>query len=103
MKTLSRLSFFLFRLLVTSILALCIQILLFIHYPDWLLEVQEMVKYLTIKAFEHGAIKSAYRAAFNLLNGDGILVHTVFVMLSFTILYVAFLPLRLLGAKSRRR
>ena len=93
MSSFTRFSSFLFRILITSVMALCIQIGLFVRYPDWLLAVQEAIKRSTVWGFEQTSLQSSYRVAFNLLNGDGILVHTAFVMLSFTVLYLLFLPL----------
>lgn len=87
---------FLVRLLVTSVMALCIQILLFVRYPDILLEVQEAVKRGSVWGFEQVSMQSSYRVAYNLLNADGILVHTLFVMLSFTVIYILFIPVRYL-------
>lgn len=95
----ARFSSFLFRLLITSIMALCIQIGLFVKLPNWLLLVQEAIKQGTVWGFEQISLQSSYRVAFNLLNGDGILVHTVFVMLSFAFLYLLFLPVRLVRRK----
>jgi len=99
MSSFARFSSFLFRLLITSAMALCIQIGLFVKYPDWLLVVQETIKRGTVWGFEQASMQSSYRVAFNLLNGDGILVHTAFVMLSFTFLYLLFIPVRLVTRK----
>lgn len=91
---------FLSRLLVTSILALCCQILLVVKYPDYLLEIQEAVKHSSSMLFETVSLASGYRVAYNLLNGDGIVVHTLFVILAFAALYVLFLPFRVVRGKN---
>ena len=87
------------RLLVTSILALCCQILLVVKYPDYLLEIQEAVKHSSSILFETISLASGYRVAYNLLNGDGIVVHTLFVLLAFAVLHFLFLPFRVVSGK----
>ena len=99
MKQFTGLALFLSRLLVTSVLALCCQILLVVEYPDYLLKVQEAVKQSSSMLFETISLASSYRVAYNLLNGDGIVVHTLFVMLAFAGLFVVFLPFRVLSGK----
>ena len=96
MKQLAGISVFLTRVMFCSLLALACQIFLVVRYPDLMLTVQEWVKQASISTFEEARMASAYRVAYNLLNGDGILVHTLFVMLAFLALYLLFTPLRLL-------
>ncbi len=96
MKQLAGISVFLTRVMFCSLLALACQVFLVVQYPDLMLTVQEWVKQASINAFEETRMASAYRVAYNLLNGDGILVHTLFVMLAFLALYLLLAPLRLL-------
>jgi len=99
MKQIAGFAVFLTRLLVTSVVALCCQILLVVQYPDYLLLIQEAVKLGSSMVFEAIKLASGYRVAYNLLNGDGIVVHTIFVLLAFTALYIMFLPFRMMRRK----
>lgn len=95
MKQLAGVTAFLARVMFCSLLALACQVFLVVRYPDLMLVVQEWVKQGSVSAFEELSMASAYRVAYNLLNGDGILVHTLFVMLAFVALYLLLTPLRL--------
>jgi hypothetical protein len=99
MKQIAGFAVFLTRLLVTSVVALCCQVLLVVQYPDYLLLIQESVKLGSSMVFETIKLASSYRVAYNLLNGDGIVVHTIFVLLAFTVLYIMFLPFRMMRRK----
>ncbi|MGB5705200.1 MAG: hypothetical protein WBM41_00100 [Arenicellales bacterium] len=99
MKQIAGVAVFLTRLLVTSVVALCCQILLVVQYPDYLLVIQESVKLGSSMVFETIKLASSYRVAYNLLNGDGIVVHTIFVLLAFTVLYIMFLLFRMMRRK----
>ena len=96
MKQLAGISLFLTRVLLCSLLALSCQVYLVVRYPDLLLAVQEWVKGASVRLFSTVHLDSAYRVAYNLLNGDGIVVHTVFVLLAFIVLYLLLTPARLL-------
>lgn len=96
MKQLASFSLFIFRLLLTSAMALSCQIFLVVKYPDYLLIVQEAVKKLAAAAFQTTSVSSSYRVAYNLLNGDGIIVHTFFVLLAFLFIFILLTPVRLL-------
>ena len=95
MNQLASFSLFLFRLLLTSTMALCCQIFLIVKYPDYLLVVQEAVKKFASTLFQSISLNSSYRVAYNLINGDGIIVHTVFVLMAFVAIYLILTPLRL--------
>jgi hypothetical protein len=99
MKQIAGFTIFLTRLLVTSVLALSCQILLVVQYPDYLLIIQEAVKRGSALLFETVRLTSSYRVAYNLLNGDGIVVHTLFVILAFSLLYILFIPVRVMRGK----
>ena len=96
MKSLANLSFFVFRLLFTSIAALCCQIFLIVRYPDYLLIVQETVKKNSAAFFQQIDISSSYKVAYNLINGDGIVVHTFFVLLAFLAIYIILTPTKMI-------
>ena len=99
MKSLASLSLFVFRLLITSLVALCCQIFLIVRYPDYLLVVQEAVKKYSTIFFQNLDIGSSYKVAYNLINGDGIVVHTLFVLLAFTAIFILLMPVRLLRSE----
>ncbi|MGI9318448.1 MAG: hypothetical protein ACR2QW_14050 [bacterium] len=99
MKQIAGFTIFLSRLLVTSALALSCQIILVVRYPDYLLIIQEAVKHWSTIVFETVKLASGYRVAYNLLNGDGIVVHTLFVILAFILLYTLFIPFRVMRSK----
>ena len=96
MKRLAGISLFLARVLLCSLLALGCQVYLVVRHPDLLLSVQEWVKGGSVQLFDQVNMDSAYRVAYNLLNGDGIVVHTVFVLLAFVVLYLLLTPARML-------
>jgi hypothetical protein len=96
MKQLAGISLFLTRVLLCSMLALGCQVYLVARHPNWLLMVQEWIKQASVRVFNGIHMDSTYRVAYNLLNGDGILVHTVFVLLAFLALYLALAPARML-------
>ena len=78
------------RVVATSILALCLQIFLTIRHPDYLLWIQEAVRAGSKALSAIMDIPANYRVAYNLLNGDGILVHTVFILIVFVGLALLF-------------
>ena len=90
MRQITGFSLFIVRLLFTSIVALTAQIIMIIRFPDYLLVIQDAIKQGTTSLFRQVDINSSYRVAYNLLNGDGILVHTVFVIAAFMVLYLLF-------------
>ena len=96
MKQIASFSLFILRLVVTSSLALCSQVFLIVKFPDYLLSVQEMVKSLSVKFFDYIQLEPSYRVAYNLVNGDGIVVHTLFVLVAFAIIYFLLTPFRLM-------
>ncbi|MBX2867822.1 MAG: hypothetical protein KTR18_04075 [Acidiferrobacterales bacterium] len=99
MKTFASFSLFVFRLVLTSALALWFQIFLIVRFPDYLLVVQDLVKQFSRSFFKNLDIDSSYQVAYNLINGDGLVVHTCFVLLAFTVLYVIFTPAKYLFKK----
>ncbi|MDE0279783.1 MAG: hypothetical protein OXN16_01685 [Gammaproteobacteria bacterium] len=84
------------RVLFCSLLALACQVFLVVRHPDLLLVVQEWVKQGSVSTFEGVYMAPGYRVAYNLLNGDGILVHTLFVILALLAYQLAASPFRLL-------
>ncbi len=101
MRQLAGLSLFLTRVLLCSLLALGCQIYLAVRHSDMLLVVQEWVKQGSVRLFEEVHVAAAYRVAYNILNGDGIVVHTFFVLCAFLALYLLMTPVRFL-ARVRR-
>ncbi len=92
MQAIASFSIFVARLLLTSIIALCFQIFLIVKQPDYLLTVQEAVRTFSRGVFQIIDLQSSYQVAYNLINGDGIIVHTFFVFLAFVLLFLLFLP-----------
>lgn len=92
MQAFASFSVFVTRLLLTSIMALCFQIFLIVKQPDYLLTVQEAVRTVSRATFQFMDMQSSYQVAYNLINGDGLIVHTFFVFLAFILLFLIFLP-----------
>lgn len=84
--------FLLTRLAVISILALSLQIYLAVEQSKIFLMVQNWVHSMMTQLFSQININPAFQVSYNFLNGDGIIVHTLFVLLTFVVLY----PLSLL-------
>ena len=85
------------RVLFCSLLALACQVFLVVRQPDLLLAVQEWVKRGSVHTFEGIQVAPGYRVAYNLLNGDGILVHTLFVIVALVAVQLATTPFGLLS------
>jgi len=96
MQAFASFSVFITRLVLTSFIALCFQIFLIVKQPDYLLTVQEAVRTFSRATFKFIDLQSSYQVAYNLVNGDGIVVHTFFVFLAFVLLFLIFLPGNLL-------
>ncbi len=94
MSKIASFTLFISRLLLTSTLALICQIFLIVKYPEYLLKIQEAIKIGSVSLFKEVNLGSSYRVAYNLINGDGIVVHTLFVLLAFTVIYIVFSPLK---------
>jgi len=90
MQAFASFSVFVSRLLLTSIIALCFQIFLIVKQPDYLLTVQEAVRSISRTIFQFMDMESSYQVAYNLINGDGLIVHTFFVFLAFILLFLIF-------------
>ncbi len=103
MYHLATFSLFVFRLILTSAVALAFQIFLIVKRPDWLLSVQETVKGLSVDLFRLINTDSSYRVAYNLINGDGLVVHTFFVFIAFVVLFALFLPAKLFRSVDQDR
>ncbi len=57
-----------------------------VHSPEYLLSVQEKVKLVMSTTFSSVEFDSQYRVAYNFIGGDNILVHTVFVLISYLLI-----------------
>jgi len=80
------------RLILASIIGLCLQIVMVVKTPDQLLSVQEQVKIQVVNAFNLIDIGAQYRVAYNLIGGDNILVHTMFVLVAYLLMLTLLLP-----------
>ncbi len=99
MTSIASFTLFIFRLMLTSTLALSCQVYLIIKHPEYLLTVQETIKLGSVSLFQQINLASNYRVAYNLINGDGIVVHTLFVLLAFSAIYIVLSPLKLIRSK----
>jgi hypothetical protein len=99
MGSIASFTLFVARLMLTSTLALSCQVYLIVKHPEYLLTVQEAIKLGSVSLFQRIDLASSYRVAYNLINGDGIVVHTLFVLLAFSAIYIVLSPLRLLHRK----
>ncbi|MEM7194826.1 MAG: hypothetical protein AAF402_07750 [Pseudomonadota bacterium] len=87
------------RLVLASVLALIAQIYLLLNKSDWLLYVQDNIEILVSRLFEFSSVHAQYQAAYHLVNGHNLLVHTFFVLLA----YILFLLLGFAFPYGRRR
>ena len=91
------------RVVLASFLALTIQIILLIKSPDYLLTVQEGIKASASGLFATIETQSQYHVAYNLIGGDNIVVHTLFVLIAYIAILLILLPFSTSRVSSRRR
>ena len=103
MKSLLRILLLGARVVVASFLALAIQIALLVRSPDYLLTVQEGIKTSASGFFATIETQSQYHVAYNLIGGDNIVVHTLFVLISYIAILLILLPFSTRRVSSRRR
>ena len=89
------------RVVLASIIALAIQLVLLVKKSDYLLGVQEGMKDFASTAFANLDINSQYHVGYNLIGGDNIVVHTLFVVIAYVAILILILPFR--SGKSPRR
>lgn len=80
------------RVVFASLLGLCMQLLLLIHYPQFLLGIQRGVARLTAQLFDLVALGSPYYAGYNLLDGDNLIVHMLFVVFAYIVILLVLSP-----------
>jgi len=89
------------RVVLASIIALAIQLVLLVKKSDYLLGVQEGMKDFASTAFANLDINPQYHVGYNLIGGDNIVVHTLFVVIAYVAILILILPFR--SGKSRGR
>ena len=80
------------RLVLASVLALAAQIWLWVKSSDHLLLVQDHVRQFSVLAFEQLQLPSQYRVAYNFIGGDNLIVHTIFVLIAYTLILIILWP-----------
>ena len=87
------------RVVVASLIGLSLQLLMLVKQPDSLLLIQEKMKNMASTVFSSIEINSQYHVGYNLIGGDNIVVHTLFVLVA----YVGILLILLLCRKISSR
>ena len=82
------------RVILASLIGLCLQIALVVKAPDQLLSIQESVKTYAASLFRTINSDSQYQVAYNLIGGDNIVVHTFFVLIAYILILLLLLPFR---------
>ena len=90
------------RVVLASVIGLGIQLFLLVRNSDLLLEIQEGMKDLASSFFASIQIDPQYHVGYNLIGGDNIVVHTLFVLVAYILILLVLLPFRP-RKKSRRR
>ena len=88
------------RVVLASVIGLAMQLFLLVKKSDYLLDVQEGMKNLASNVFGSLSINPQYHVGYNLIGGDNIIVHTVFVLIAYILILIILLPFR---SKSRYR
>ncbi len=83
-------SFFtlLLRLTVISLLALYLQIMLAINSSSLLLSLQNWIHNAARSVFSLVDANSTFQVTYNFLNGNNIIVHTLFILVAYFIAYL---------------
>jgi hypothetical protein len=82
------------RVVVASLIGLSLQLVMLVKSPDFLLRIQEKMKYTASTVFSSIEINSQYHVGYNLIGGDNIIVHTLFVLAAYIGILVILLPFR---------
>ncbi len=82
------------RVVVASLIGLSLQLLMLVKQPDFLLRIQEKMKDMASTVFSSIEINSQYHVGYNLIGGDNIIVHTLFVLVAYIGILLILLPLR---------
>ena len=80
------------RVVLASLIGLSLQIILVVKAPEYLLSIQESVKSTMSQGFEVFSIGSQYHVAYNLIGGDNIVIHTLFVLVAYILILLVLLP-----------
>ena len=82
------------RVVLASAIGLGIQLFLLVKNSDLLLEIQEGMKDLASSFFSSIKIDPQYHVGYNLIGGDNIVVHTLFVLAAYILILLVLLPFR---------
>ena len=82
------------RVVLASVIGLGIQLYLLVRNSELLLDIQEAMKDLASSFFSSIQIDPQYHVGYNLIGGDNIVVHTLFVLVAYILILVVLLPFR---------
>ena len=82
------------RVVLASVFGLGIQLFLLVKNSDLLLEIQERMKDLASSFFASIKIDPQYHVGYNLIGGDNIVVHTLFVLVAYILILLVLLPFK---------
>ena len=82
------------RVVLASVIGLGMQLFLLVRNSDLLLDIQEGMKDLASSFFALVKIDPQYHVGYNLIGGDNIVVHTLFVLIAYILILVVLLPFR---------
>ena len=91
------------RVVVASVIGLGIQLFLLVRNSELLLDIQEAMKDLASSFFSSINVDPQYHVGYNLIGGDNIVVHTLFVLIAYILILVMLLPFRARGRSQRKR
>ncbi len=87
------------RVVMASLVGLSMQLAMLVKQPEIMLQIQEKMKYMASMVFSSIEIKSQYHVGYNLIGGDNIIVHTLFVLVAYIGILVILLPFRKIGRR----
>ena len=82
------------RVVVASVIGLGIQLFLLVRNSELLLDIQEAMKDLASSFFSSINVDPQYHVGYNLIGGDNIVVHTLFVLIAYILILLVLLPFR---------
>lgn len=91
------------RVVLASLIALFLQLVMLVKQPEYLLHIQEYLKYLASMVFSSIEINSQYQVGYNLIGGDNIIVHTLFVLVAYIGVLIFLVPFKKIGRLSTSR
>ena len=84
---------------MASLIGLSLQLVMLVKQPEYLLQIQEKMKIMASSVFSEIDIGSQYHVGYNLIGGDNIIVHTLFVLVAYIGILLILLPFRIFRRK----